>query len=216
MRIETTDINETNDEKLAYRGNISKFPIICGLIICVFILMIFSNVHDIKKTRAEIEEQEATIADFKNQEKEEEEKEKTITDIEVTEQKDPAIIRRKTDDGIADQMFNVLLNWRTLEEYNNVRAVMISNYGLTEESPLLQQMLPAIPEDKFDNENMRFSVAKTYELKNDGSGTIDYFALCRVSTNISGDMSRGIVGVFYTINSDGGFNDIMAYPISNH
>lgn len=215
MKLETNNA-QTSTEQLTYRGTISTFPIICGLIIAVFVLMIFSNLYSIKKTRAIIEEQKQTIADFKKTEKEQDEIIKTKTNIELAENEDPAVIRRATDDDVANQLFEILLNWRTFEEYNNARSAMMSVYGLTEDSTCLTNVLPPVDEEHYNSENMRFNVAKTYELVNDGSGTISYFALCRVSTNISGNMARGTVGVFYSVTADGTIIDISAYPVSSY
>lgn len=217
MRIEANDNNSSSGtEQLAYRGTISKFPIICGLIITVFLMMIFSTLHDIKSTNAAIAKQKQDIANFETAEKEYEQTVEKQTNIQIEESQDPAVARRNTDDGLANQMFGILLNWRTIDEYNTARTAMMTMYGLTEDSPLLKDMLPPVDEKSYGQENMRFNLAKTYELENDGSGMIQYFALCRVSTNISGDMSRGIVGVFYNISADGTFSDITAYPISNY
>ena len=215
MRVESNESNQSENERLAYRGTISKFPIVCGFIIATFILMIFSILHDIKTTNATIAEQKQTITNFENSEKEYERTAQEETEIRVEESQDPEVTRRNTDDELANEMFYTLLNWRTFEEYNTARTAMMTMYNMTEESSLMTDMLPPVEEDKYGDENMRFNISKTYELGNDGNGTINYFALCRVSTNISGTMSRGIVGVFYDINADGTFSNITAYPISN-
>lgn len=137
-----------------------------------------------------------------------------------------SVDRKTTDDSAIESVMSTALTWSTGEEYNEARALLISTYGISEDSAFMQSFLP----DQMCNQTS--SGEQVCLVDTDGlSSSFDsfestvvginldeyeYFALVkmRIPSTDGETYITQTVPMRYTIDGDGNVSDLAAYPAS--
>lgn len=202
--VSTASTSKEPDENV-----LKKIQILCGVLVVALILfgVWFAKTWNTKQTT--LADQKAKIASLQD----------TLTEYQETNKKQEAedaeaakgdrILR---DNALASEFMEKLLSYSSYEDYMEIRNWLKDTHHVAETDRLLTSFFPELPKETVEATNMTFEGATSYTIKTDGDKRF-YFALCRVSNRIDGNSGSGHVGLFYTIDEDGTFQNLAAYTL---
>lgn len=106
-----------------------------------------------------------------------------------------------------------LLTWDSYEDYCQVRDWLKNDCNAGKKEQLLSEFMPNVKEDGFGDANMKFKEADVYAISQNG-GSTEYFALCKVSNRINGNVGTGKAGVFFSMDKENNISKVSAYTLA--
>ena len=134
----------------------------------------------------------------------------------VTEVSGVNVERKQADDVVAREFISRVTTWADVSEYRTMRAEIVSEYGLDQNSYFLQSFLPIRPQganESAGSVNSEFSSMDSICISADeDTGLYSYFTEVVVHTaGAQGGIGEAHCVFLYTVSADGELSNIEAY-----
>lgn len=134
--------------------------------------------------------------------------------------------RAAKDNKIAESFFKEIMNWSSLDEYNQIRTNLAENYGLRENSSFLTVFMPPVvdsvsPDGSHYNRIDTLGLNVSYEdmdsyvtgIKNTTYSYASFVTFSSASAN--GNEGFATVMATYDIDVDGNISNLYAYTVTD-
>lgn len=123
--------------------------------------------------------------------------------------------RVSQDREVSETFFKSILTWKTYEEYSRIREMLMENYAISEQDPMMTEFMPKVDESMFRGENLEYKAQDTYVTDIAGSN-YTYFSIVTVSSRgKSGGTADGKIGFLYSIDKDGRISNLSAHTLTD-
>lgn len=123
--------------------------------------------------------------------------------------------RVSQDKEVSETFFKTILTWKSYEEYKRIREMLMENYAIPEQDPMMTEFMPKIDEGMFRGENLEYKAQDIYVTDTDGS-KYSYFSIVTVSSKgKNGGTADGKIGFLYSIDKDGRISNLSAHTLTD-
>lgn len=123
--------------------------------------------------------------------------------------------RVSQDREVSETFFKSILTWKTYEEYSRIREMLMENYAISEQDPMMAEFMPKVDESMFRGENLEYKAQDTY-VTDIAASNYTYFSIVTVSSRgKSGETADGKIGFLYSIDKDGRISNLSAHTLTD-
>ncbi|MDO4773314.1 MAG: hypothetical protein Q4A72_07140 [Bacillota bacterium] len=123
--------------------------------------------------------------------------------------------RVSQDREVSETFFKSILTWKTYEEYSRIREMLMENYAISEQDPMMAEFMPKVDESMFRGENLEYKAQDTY-VTDIAASNYTYFSIVTVSSRgKSGGTADGKIGFLYSIDKDGRISNLSAHTLTD-